>query len=292
MTHYDILEVHPEASEEEIRRAYRKRIFDLHPDRNSPSPHTNELIHRINLAYWTLSDPARRSEYNLMFPGLELGSENSNRALLQSLTHFLSTSLTEHAGLFVAFLISPLVAFSLPALSFLTILTGVMLLCGIALEILLRGREGPRDSDDAAFERRAVTYFLVYLLGWFVFCPFETQPRQDLVFSLLFAQGFADLVIGVGFRMQAAPSLHGFSRGLAIFFLGALGSGLIVLQLITFLDSSNTIRLYGAEPDPWGSIFIVLFIGCAVSTITYSVRGGRSPAPKSKDSSGTDLVSR
>ena len=55
-THYDLLAVHPDASAEEIRDAYRRLSKGVHPDvGGSPM-----LFRKVQEAYDVLSDPARR----------------------------------------------------------------------------------------------------------------------------------------------------------------------------------------------------------------------------------------
>jgi hypothetical protein len=51
--HYDILQVKPESSVEEIQRAYRRLALRYHPDRN-PSPEAASQMAAINEAYEAL----------------------------------------------------------------------------------------------------------------------------------------------------------------------------------------------------------------------------------------------
>jgi preprotein translocase subunit Sec63 len=51
MTHYDTLGVSPDASDEDIKKAYRKLVMQHHPDRGGDP----EKFKRIQLAYETLS---------------------------------------------------------------------------------------------------------------------------------------------------------------------------------------------------------------------------------------------
>ena len=60
---YEVLEVPRDASQEEIRKAYRRLAREHHPD-VSADPAAEHRIKEINLAYQTLSDPARRRQYD------------------------------------------------------------------------------------------------------------------------------------------------------------------------------------------------------------------------------------
>lgn len=62
--HYDILGVSEHASQDDIRRAYRRLAVRYHPDRN-PDPSAAEKIRQINVAYDVLSDPEKRRKYDL-----------------------------------------------------------------------------------------------------------------------------------------------------------------------------------------------------------------------------------
>lgn len=66
--YYQILGVSPQASEEEIKRAFRKLAIAYHPDKNS-SPQAEVLILEINEAYEVLSDPEKRTLYDNLLSG-------------------------------------------------------------------------------------------------------------------------------------------------------------------------------------------------------------------------------
>lgn len=60
---YSILGVQTDASDREIKIAYRRKAKQYHPDKN---PNNEELMKEINMAYEILSDENKRLEYDLM----------------------------------------------------------------------------------------------------------------------------------------------------------------------------------------------------------------------------------
>lgn len=65
MTYYDTLGVSKTASQDEIKKAYRKLAMKHHPDKGGDEHKFKE----ISVAYDTLSDPQKRSEYDQMLTG-------------------------------------------------------------------------------------------------------------------------------------------------------------------------------------------------------------------------------
>jgi molecular chaperone DnaJ len=61
---YKVLEVSKEASQEEIRRSYRRLARKYHPDANPGDRKTEERFKEIQQAYEVLSKPEKRREYD------------------------------------------------------------------------------------------------------------------------------------------------------------------------------------------------------------------------------------
>lgn len=72
---YEVLGVDRSASEEEIKKAFRRRARDLHPDVND-SPNADEEFKELNEAYDVLSDPSKRAQYDRFgtIPGAAAGA--------------------------------------------------------------------------------------------------------------------------------------------------------------------------------------------------------------------------
>ncbi|MDR0735642.1 MAG: molecular chaperone DnaJ [Zoogloeaceae bacterium] len=61
---YEVLGVNSDASEEEIKKAYRKLAMKYHPDRNPDNPSAEERFKEAKEAYEVLSDGQKRAAYD------------------------------------------------------------------------------------------------------------------------------------------------------------------------------------------------------------------------------------
>src|SRR5512138_289197 len=79
--YYKILGVSEDATDDEIRKAFRKLAFQYHPDKNpGHEKEAEEKFKDINEAYGVLSDNAKRQHYDAVrkspFAGATYGSPN------------------------------------------------------------------------------------------------------------------------------------------------------------------------------------------------------------------------
>ncbi|MER3410286.1 MAG: molecular chaperone DnaJ [Thermoleophilia bacterium] len=75
---YDVLGVPKTATQEEIKKAYRRLARQWHPDKNPDNPEAEERFKEIQAAYDVLSDPEKRKRYDAVgSPDGRLGPEGT-----------------------------------------------------------------------------------------------------------------------------------------------------------------------------------------------------------------------
>lgn len=71
---YEVLGVGRNATDDELKRAYRKKARQFHPDANGGDPANEERFKEVSLAYEVLRDPERRARYDRFGPEGVMGT--------------------------------------------------------------------------------------------------------------------------------------------------------------------------------------------------------------------------
>ena len=70
---YEVLGVDKDATEAEIKKAYKKKSLKLHPDKNPDDPDAERKFAELSQAYTTLMDPVKRIDHNKDLAGGNVG---------------------------------------------------------------------------------------------------------------------------------------------------------------------------------------------------------------------------
>jgi DnaJ-class molecular chaperone len=94
---YDVLGVSKDATQEEIKKAYRKLSLQLHPDRNNNSPESTTKYQEINSAYEVIGSEQERANYDRQMnsPFGQHGPVNINPA---DIFNFLNKNIFQQMG--------------------------------------------------------------------------------------------------------------------------------------------------------------------------------------------------
>ena len=65
MNYYELFEIDKTAEPEEIKKAYRQKLMEWHPDKNPDRRiQAEEMTKALNIAYGVLSDQTQRRHYD------------------------------------------------------------------------------------------------------------------------------------------------------------------------------------------------------------------------------------
>jgi DnaJ-class molecular chaperone len=75
---YNVLELNDNATQEEIKKSYRRLSLLFHPDRNNNSPESTVRFQKISSAYETLSNEEKRKNYDIQLKGTSQSTNFQN----------------------------------------------------------------------------------------------------------------------------------------------------------------------------------------------------------------------
>lgn len=101
-SYYEILELSRDASQDDIKKAYRKKALKFHPDRNPGDPNAEKRFKEISEAYEVLSDEKKRQAYDRYgkeaFAGMGAGGPSHGAGGFSSMDEALRTFMNAFGG--------------------------------------------------------------------------------------------------------------------------------------------------------------------------------------------------
>jgi hypothetical protein len=70
---YEVLGVERDATDAEVKKAYKKKSLQLHPDKNRDDPNAESKFSELSAAYTCLLDPVKRIDHNKELAGGDVG---------------------------------------------------------------------------------------------------------------------------------------------------------------------------------------------------------------------------
>lgn len=94
--YYEVLGVERKATDDEIKKAYKKKAIQCHPDKNHDDPNATAKFQELNEAYQVLSDANERAWYDdhrtQILSGKEMGEDADQDNFQFNIWEFFSTS--------------------------------------------------------------------------------------------------------------------------------------------------------------------------------------------------------
>jgi DnaJ-class molecular chaperone len=97
-THYEVLDVSENSSEQDIKKSYRKLSLQYHPDRNGGDIAATEKYKKINEANEILSDQNKRQQYNMELKFGKGGGGNNMSADMGDINNIFSMMFGGNGG--------------------------------------------------------------------------------------------------------------------------------------------------------------------------------------------------